>query len=139
MATYGFLQHGMIDSERNKRTSKKALLTWNDLEEYFNDAIDNDARLVIETETRKGSEFPLEARMLVKNAICPLGKRPDTDKNIVSVPCKSEQQGKKQLIEFVNAFSNDKSIQTTIAQWLASRKKMAFDRDTIPQELLDSA
>ena len=32
---------GMIDSERNKRTSKKALLTWNDLEEYFNDAIDN--------------------------------------------------------------------------------------------------
>ena len=77
--------------------------------------------------------------MLVKNAICPLGKRPDTDKNIVSVPCKSEQQGKKQLIEFVNAFSNDKSIQTTVAQWLASRKKMAFDRDTIPQELLDSA
>ena len=139
MATYGFLQHGMIDSERNKRTSKKALLTWNDLEEYFNDAIDNDARLVIETETRKGSEFPLEARMLVKNAICPLGKRPDTDKNIVSVPCKSEQQGKKQLIEFVNAFSNDKSIQTTVAQWLASRKKMAFARDTIPHVLLDSA
>ena len=139
MATYGFLENGMIDSDRNKRTTKKALLTWNDLEEYFNDAIDNDARLVIETETRKGSEFPLEARMLVKNAICPLGKRPDTDKNIVSVPCKSEQQGKKQLIEFVNAFSNDKSIQTTVAQWLASRKKMAFDRDTIPQELLDSA
>ena len=139
MATYGFLENGMNDSDRNKRTTKKALLTWNDLEEYFNDAIDNDARLVIETETRKGSEFPLEARMLVKNAICPLGKRPDTDKNIVSVPCKSEQQGKKQLIEFVNAFSNDKSIQTTVAQWLASRKKMAFDRNTIPQELLDSA
>ena len=52
---------------------------------------------------------------------------------------KKSSQGKKQLIEFVNAFSNDKSIQTTVAQWLASRKKMAFDRDTIPQELLDSA
>ena len=76
---------------------------------------------------------------LVKNAICPLGKHPKKNKNVLSVPCKSEQQGKKQLIEFVNAFSNDKSIQTTVAQWLASRKKMAFDRDTIPQELLDSA
>ena len=64
MATYGFLQHGMIDSERNKRTSKKALLTWND-EEYFNSAIDNDARLIIETETRKGS-FPLEAECWLK-------------------------------------------------------------------------
>ena len=74
MATYNFLVNGMIAEDRNKRNTRVKSLTWDELSDYFTDAIESDDRLIIETEARKGTDFPLEARMLVKNAICPLGE-----------------------------------------------------------------
>ena len=135
MATYNFLVNGMIAEDRNKRNTRVESLTWGGLSDYFNDAIKTDGRLIIETEARKGTDFPLEARMLVKNAICPLGEHPEKNKPVLSVPCKDEAQGKKQLVEFVSAFQQDKSIQRTVAKWLA-KTKIKFDKDTIPADLL---
>ena len=135
MATYNFLNFGMIAEDRNKRNTRVKSLTWDELSDYFTDAIESDDRLIIETEARKGTDFPLEARMLVKNAICPLGEHPQRKKPVLSVPCKDKAQGKKQLVEFVSAFKEDKSIQRSVAKWL-SKTKIRFDKDTIPADLL---
>ena len=134
-----FLKHGVTERLRNsKRKAKAPLITWEELPSYFQDQLNtNPGKLIRETKWAKdftNGDYPMEARIMFRNANVPFGHYPNTQELCKSVPCKDMNQGKKQLEEFIQGLNNDQDTQKVVAQWIKSRK--GFDASTIPGELL---
>ena len=160
-----FTQHLMSKDDLQKKSTGNKLTKWNELSAYFRKQLEadekrpllsiedrtdeNDTRLVknnvrymksVNNKT-KGA-YKLGARFTFGNAVVPLGK-PDGTLGY-QVPCESVEQGKKQLIEFIEQGIENKDMDTLtmLADWFMNDetgKKQKLDRSTIPPELLGGA
>ena len=141
-----FLQHAISQSERNnKRKAKPKLLTWDSLPEYFlGQTKKPNKRNFFQTVLSKSNpDFPYEVRLKYQNANVPFG----TDGNeedmsqrehwVTNVPCKDWEQGKKQLVEYIQAIQEERNVNTRRLLALLVKDKPTFDSSTIPEELLE--
>ena len=161
-----FTQHLMSKDDLKKKSTGNKLTTWDELSEYFRKQLkdddkrpllsiedrtdENDTRLVKKNvrymksvKTNTDGEYELGARFTFGNAVVPLGIKPN-GKFGYQVPCNSVEQGKKQLIEFVEQGieQKDRDTLSMLAKWFMNDitgKKQKLDRDTIPEDLLGGA
>jgi len=161
-----FTQHLMSKDDLKKKSTGNKLTKWNELSEYFRKQLkdddkrpllsiedrtdENDTRLVkknvrymksIKTNTK--GKYKLGARFTFGNAVVPLGIK-SNGKLGYQVPCNSVEQGKKQLIEFIEQGieQKDRDTLSMLAKWFMNDitgKKQKLDRSTIPEELLGGA
>jgi hypothetical protein len=141
-----FLTHAISTGDRN-RNRKKAVrqITWDNLPGYLLENLNKDMKsdkpkMIRKTKFREGSDFPMEARVMYKNHVVPFGiKVVDGEQEfLTAVPCKSVEQGKKQLMSFIEALQDtpDLDTQKVVANWISTRKSITIDKATIPSELL---
>jgi hypothetical protein len=113
---------------------------WDGLKTYFENQIKNNTeKLIRETKYAKANnpEYPMEARLMFGNANVPFGYvGGNTDDHLVkSIPCKNVEQGKKTLMEVIDAIESDNSIRKVLANFFKGRT--GFDDSTIPAGLLE--
>ena len=140
MGTLHFIQnYGITAQKRKKKKSTPSLITWDGLQQHFQRQLEGDVKKIIrETKYAKANnpEYPMEARLMFGNANVPFGYvGGNTDDHLVkSIPCKNVEQGKKTLMEVIDAIKSDNSIRKVLANFFKGRT--GFDDSTIPSELL---
>jgi len=161
-----FTQHLMSKDDLHKKSTGTKLTKWNELSTYFRNQLkadekrpllsiedrtdENDTRLVKNNvrymksiKNKTEGAYKLGARFTFGNAVIPLGLKPN-GKLGYQVPCDSVEQGKKQLIEFIEQGieNKDKDTLSMLADWFMNDKtgkKQKMDKGTIPSELLGGA
>jgi len=139
-----FLPHAISPRERNnKRKAEPTLTKWEELPTYFNNQIAKKNRRCFHqtVKSKQNKDYPYEVRLRFGNANVPLGldeeakSLTDADCWKSNVPCKDWDQGKKQLIEYIEAVENhDRDVVRLLAVFLKDRP--SFDTSTIPSDLL---
>ena len=102
---------------------------------------DNTNKLIRETVYAKNThkEFPMEARMMFANSCVPFGQTEKVVNGktktyyVKSVPCKDVEQGRKQLIEFIENYDKDEDVIQTLVKWFNENEKLKFDTTTLPE------
>ena len=161
-----FTQHLMSKDDLKKKSTGNKLTKWDELSEYFRKQLkdddkrpllsiedrtdENDTRLVKKNlrymksvKTNTEGKYKLGARFTFGNAVVPLGVKPN-GKLGYHVPCNSVEQGKKQLMEFIEQGieQKDRDTLSMLAKWFmndTTGKKAKLDRSTIPENLLGGA
>ena len=141
MGALHFIQnYGITAQKRKRKKSTPSLTTWDGLKQHFQGQLEGDVKKIIrETKYAKANhpEYPMEARLMFGNANVPFGYvGGNTDDHLVkSIPCKNVEQGKKTLMEVIDAIESDNSIRKVLANFFKGRT--GFDTTTIPPELLE--
>ena len=161
-----FTQHLMSKDDLKKKSTGNKLTKWDELSEYFRKQLkDDDKRPLLSIEDRTDENdtrlvknnvrymksiknktegaYKLGARFTFGNAVIPLGLNPN-GKLGYQVPCESVEQGKKQLMEFIEQGieQKDRDTLSMLAKWFMNDrtgKNAKLDRGTIPKELLGGA
>jgi len=138
-----FIKNGITEADRlkNKKSSKEDE-KWEGLRDYFKKKLeDNTNKLIRETVYAKNThkEFPMEARMMFANSCVPFGQTEKVVNGktktyyVKSVPCKDVEQGRKQLIEFIENYDKDEDVIQTLVKWFNENEKLKFDTTTLPE------
>ena len=136
-----FIHHGITAKKRKKRKSTSELMTWKGLVKYFQDEIKgNDIEKLIRRtkfQEEKKDGYPMECRLMFKNANVPFGYRGGTtaDHLVKSLPCKNVEQGKETLTKIIQGIEADNDVKKIVANFFNNRG--GFDSETIPPELLE--
>ena len=135
-----FLEYGITAKTRKNKKSSPTLVKWNELKTLFEKQIENNTdKLIRETVYAKANnpKYPMECRLMFGNANVPFGYvGGNTDDHLVkSIPCKNIEQGKKTLMEVINAIETDNDVRKIVANFLKGRT--GFDDSTIPTGLLE--
>lgn len=137
-----FIHHGITANKRKKRKSTSTLMTWDGLVKYFQDEIKgNDIEKLIRKtkfQEEKNDGYPMECRLMFKNANVPFGYRGGTSEDhlVKSLPCKDVEQGKETLTKIIQGIEADNDVKKIVANFFKNRG--GFDSKTIPTELLES-
>mgnify|MGYP001200121258 CR=1 FL=1 len=134
-----YLKYGITEADRNNRKTEVVKTTWENLPEYFENQLKNKLQKLVRDTVyaeKNIDGFPMEARMMFLNSVVPLGTHPEKGTPVRSVPCSSEEQGKKQLVEFIEDLRSDEDTQRFVANFFHKNIKRNFDKSSIPSELL---